>query len=142
MRVEKGKIEMFENLYLNFLTYVGVGLGMLLIGLFLFVITTREKEFKLIGENNQTAAMVLGGKFVGLAFVIGSAMTHSVSIMDMVIWGFVGIASQIIAFFLAELLTIKFSITQAILDDNKSVGTFLLLMSIGIGWVVAAALTY
>lgn len=133
---------MSENLYINFLAYAGVGLGMLLIGLVLFVLTTREKEFELIGKGNQTAAMVLGGKFFGLAFVIASAMTNSVSLLDMVIWGAIGIVAQILSFIAAELITIKFSIAEAIQNDNKSVGTILLLMSLGIGWVIAAALTY
>lgn len=133
---------MSDNLYINFLMYAGTGLGMLLIGLILFVITTREKEFELIGKGNQTAAMVLGGKFFGLAFVVGSAMTHSVSLLDMAIWGGIGIIAQIVAFIAAELITIKFSIAEAIKNDNKSVGTILLLMSLGIGWVIASALTY
>ena len=131
------------NLYINFLSYLGVAIGLLVVGMVLFTISTPKiKEFKLIAEKNVSAAMLLGGKVVGLAIVLGAAAEYSISLMDMAIWGVVGIVSQIIVFILAEVITIRFSIQKAIEEDNRAVGTILLSLSLAVGWIVAKCLSY
>jgi putative membrane protein len=134
---------MLMDLYINFSLYLLVSLGLLVVGVFLFEITTTKvKEFKLIAEKNVTAALSLGGKLLGLAVVLGSAAEYSVSLVDMAIWGAIGIVSQIIFFIIAEVLTIRFSIEKAIEEDNRAVGIMLFSLSIAVGWVVAKCLTY
>ena len=131
------------DLYINFLLYLLVSLGLLIVGVLLFEIsTTKVKEFKLIAEKNVSAALSLGGKVIGLAIVLGSAAENSVDLLDMAIWGAVGIIAQIISFILAELLTIRFSIENAIKEDNRAVGVMLFSLSLAVGWVVAKCLTY
>ena len=131
------------NLYINFLAYLGVAIGLLVVGVILFTISTPKiKEFKLIAEKNVSAAMLLGGKVIGLAIVLGAAAEYSISLMDMAIWGVIGIVSQIIVFILAEVITIRFSIQKAIEEDNRAVGTILLSLSLAVGWIVAKCLSY
>jgi len=131
------------NLYINFLSYLGVAIGLLVVGMVLFTISTPKiKEFKLIAEKNVSAAMLLGGKVIGLAIVLGAAAEYSISLMDMAIWGVIGIVSQIIVFIIAEVITIRFSIQKAIEEDNRAVGTMLLSLSIAVGWIVAKCLSY
>lgn len=131
------------NLYVNFAAYLIVGLSMLAAGVFLFEIsTTKLKEFQLIAKKNVTAALSLGGKMLGLAIVLGAAAEFSVSLLDMVIWGIIGIVSQIVFFILAEVVTIRFSIQKAIEEDNRAVGVMLFTLSLSVGWVVAKCLTY
>ena len=131
------------NLYINFLSYLGVAIGLLVVGVILFtIITPKIKEFKLIAEKNVSAAMLLGGKVMGLAIVLGAAAEYSISLMDMAIWGVIGIVSQIIVFILAEVITIRFSIQKAIEEDNRAVGTMLLSLSLAVGWIVAKCLSY
>lgn len=128
--------------FLNFLLYLLVSLLMLGAGLILFTVTTKVKEFHLIGEGNKTAAMVLGGKMLGLSFVLGAAISNSVSILDMVFWGLIGMVAQILIYPLAELLTLRFEIQRAIEEDNQAVGLLLLFISLSIGWIIANNLTY
>ncbi|MEQ2527842.1 DUF350 domain-containing protein [Robertmurraya yapensis] len=131
------------NLYLNFAAYLGVALVLLIVGVVLFTISTPKlKEFRLIAEKNVTAALSLGGKIVGLAIVLGAAAEYSVSLLDMALWGVIGILSQIIVFILAEVITIRFSIHKAIEEDNRAVGTMLLSLSLAVGWIVAKCLSY
>lgn len=131
------------NLYLNFAAYLGVAFVLLIVGVVLFTISTPKlKEFRLIAEKNVTAALSLGGKIVGLAIVLGAAAEYSVSLLDMALWGAIGILSQIIVFFLAEIITIRFSIHKAIEEDNRAVGTMLLSLSLAVGWIVAKCLSY
>ena len=79
---------------------------------------------------------------VGLVIVLGAAAEYSVSLLDMAIWGGVGIVSQIIVFILAEVITIRFSISKAIEEDNRAVGIMLFSLSLSIGWMVAKCLSY
>ena len=131
------------NLYINFLSYLGVAIGLLVVGMVLFTISTPKiKEFKLIAEKNVSAAMLLGGKVIGLAIVLGAAAEYSISLMDMAIWGVIGIVAQIVVFILAEVITIRFSVQQAIEEDNRAVGTMLLSLSLAVGWIVAKCLSY
>jgi putative membrane protein len=131
------------NLYMNFASYLGLAVLLLVVGTVLFEITTTKvKEFKLISQKNQAAALSLGGKIVGLAIVLGAAAEYSISLVDMAIWGVIGIISQIIVFILAEILTIRFSISKAIEEDNRAVGIMLFTLSLSIGWIVAKCLSY
>ena len=131
------------NLYMNFLAYLGVAMLLLIVGMVLFTISTPKiNEFKLIAEKNVSAAMLLGGKVVGLALVLGAAAEYSISLIDMAIWGAIGIVAQIVVFIIAELITIRFSIQKAIEQDNRAVGMMLLSLSIAVGWVVAKCLSY
>lgn len=131
------------NGYLNFLSYLGVSISLLVIGLVLFALSTPKiKEFQLIGQKNVAAAMLLGGKVIGLAIVLGAAAEYSISLIDMAIWGAIGIVAQVVVFFIAELITIRFNIQKAIEEDNRAVGMMLLSLSIAVGWIVAKCLSY
>jgi putative membrane protein len=141
--VNKTKEGIVVNLFVNFASYLGLAVLLLLVGTVLFEITTTKvKEFELISQKNQTAALSLGGKIVGLALVLGAAAEYSISLVDMAIWGVIGIISQIIVFILAELLTIRFSISKAIEEDNRAVGIMLFTLSLSVGWIVAKCLSY
>lgn len=134
---------MVMNLYLNFGAYLVAALLLLLVGIFLFEkSTTKLQEFQLIAQKNVAAALSLGGKLLGLAIVLGAAAEYSVSLVDMIIWGVIGIVAQIISFILAEVISIRFSIQKAIEEDNRAVGFMLLSLSIAVGWIVAKCLTY
>ena len=104
--------------------------------------TPKLREFKLIAEKNVSAALLLGGKVIGLAIVLGAAAEYSISLVDMVIWGAIGIIAQIVVFILAEVITIRFSISKAIEEDNRAVGVMLLSLSLAIGIIVAKCLSY
>ncbi|MDR7073585.1 DUF350 domain-containing protein [Fictibacillus barbaricus] len=130
------------NLFLNFTLYAATGLALLFAGFVVFELTTKTKELKLISNGNTAAALSLGGRLFGLSFVIGSSIANSLSLIDLLIWGTVGIAAQIIALFAAEHLAIRSSISQAIDADNKAVGLLVMFLSLSVGWVIAQCLTY
>ncbi|KKI89354.1 hypothetical protein WQ54_26105 [Bacillus sp. SA1-12] len=132
----------FLDLFLSTLSYIGVAVVLLVIGIALFEITTKNKEFELIKNGNKAAVYAFGGRILGLAIVLYSSISNSVNILDMVVWGSIAIVIQIIIFYAAELLTPKFNITKAIDDDNQAVGLFLLFLSVSIGLIIAASLTY
>jgi putative membrane protein len=130
------------NLFINFALYAATGLALLFVGFVVFELTTKTKELKLIADGNTAASLSLGGRLFGLSFVIGSSIANSLSIVDLIIWGSVGIVSQIIALFVAEHLAIRSSISKAIDADNKAVGLLVMFLSLSVGWVIAQCLTY
>src|SRR5690348_16794460 len=127
---------------INFLLYLAISIGLLCIGLFLMEVTTKVKEFSLMAKGNKAASYALGGRLLGLAIVLYSTAANSISFLDMVLWGAIGILAQIIVFYLAEWLTPRFNINQSIEEDNQAVGLFLMFLSISIGIVIAGCLTY
>ncbi|MEH6953450.1 DUF350 domain-containing protein [Neobacillus drentensis] len=126
----------------SFLLYLLVSLVLLFVGLILMEVTTKVKEFSLMAQGNKAASYVLGGRLLGLAIVLYSSAANSISLTDMAIWGGIGIVAQIVVFYLAEWLTPRFNVSQAIEKDNQAVGLFLLLLSFSIGIVIAGCLTY
>jgi putative membrane protein len=132
----------FLDLFLSTVSYIGLAVVLLFIGIVLFEVTTKNKEMELIKNGNKAAVYAFGGRILGLAIVLYSSISNSVNILDMVVWGSVAIIIQIVVFYLAELLTPKFNITKAIDDDNQAVGLFLLFLSVSIGLIIAASLTY
>ncbi|MFC4769246.1 DUF350 domain-containing protein [Effusibacillus consociatus] len=137
---------------LNFLTYLGVTLPILAFGIFIFMITTPYKEYKLIRDGAETtdpqkmaaakaAAHDLGGKIIGLSIVLASAIFHSVNLMDLVIWGIIGTVFQVLVFYLFELAT-PFRVVSEIPKGNVSVGIFASRLSISTGLLMAALISY
>ncbi|WP_409343485.1 DUF350 domain-containing protein [Paenibacillus sp. MBLB4367] len=137
---------------LNFLTYLGVTVPLLGFGFFMFMVTTPYKEFQIIREGangaDQQKAMAakavandLGGKIIGLALVLASAVYHSLGIVDLIIWGLLGTAFQVIVFYLFELVT-PFKVVKEIPAGNVSVGIFTSRLSIATGLLMAALISY
>ncbi len=128
-----------------FLMYFGAGLALLIVGTFLFELTTKNKEFQLIWEGNIASMLSLGGKVLGLAIGLSSVSKYSVSLMDMLFWGAVGIVAQIVAYWIAEWTTKTFAkrdVYQAIEDNKVSVGGLLMILSVSIGLVIAGCMSY
>lgn len=133
---------MFENLYANYLAYFAVSALLMAVGLIIFIFTTRTKEFALIGQGNKSAGIVLAGRTIGLAIVLYSAIANSISLLDLTLWAAIGIVTQVIANFLAEVLTPTFNVEEALEKDNTAVAISLFGMFISIGLIIAGCLTY
>ncbi|MDA8226932.1 MAG: DUF350 domain-containing protein [Desulfitobacterium hafniense] len=131
-----------ENLLLNYFIYFGLSVLLMIIGVTGFVFTTKIKEFTMIGEGNVSAAILVSGRVLGLAVILYSAISNSISIFDLMTWAFIGIVTQIIANFLVEFLTRTYSIETAIINDNRAVAIALASMFISIGLIIAGCLTY
>lgn len=132
----------FSELFVSTLAYIGVATLLLAIGVVLFEVTTKSKEMELIRQGKKAAVYVFGGRILGLAIVLYSSITNSVSILDMVLWGALAIVFQIVLFYLADLIIPRISMTKEIDANNEAVGLLLLFLSISIGLIIAGSLTY
>jgi Predicted membrane protein len=138
------------NLYWDFISYSLVGLAILLVGLLLFELTTKTKEFALIFQGNAAAGLSLGGRLAGLAIVVRAAAENSVSLTDMVLWGAIGVLALVILYYITELFTLLFgrmlkvnvTLSSAVDNNNIAVGLLILFISISVGMVIAGCLSY
>ena len=136
--------------FVNFLIYLAVSIPLLLIGIKIFMWQTSYDEMQMIrdaagsdtikDEAGIAAAHSLGGKVVGQALVLASAIFHSVSVGDLVTWGVVGIIFQVIVYYVFEKLT-PFNISAEVVKGNIAVGLFSARLSFATGLILAALIS-
>jgi putative membrane protein len=136
----------------NFLMYLGVTLPILAIGIGIFMLVTPYKEYAIIREGAsakdpqkmaaaKAVAHDLGGKMIGLAIVMASAVYNAVGLADLLVWGIIGIVFQVIIFYLFELIT-PFKVVEEIPKGNVAVAIFTSRLSIATGLLMAALISY
>lgn len=140
-------------LLLNFLAYLAVTLPLVLLGIFLFTKTTPYPEFKLLFEGDElhevkkvaaskAVSFDLGGKIIGLAIVLASAIYNSINLWDLVVWGITAILFFIAVYWLFELLTPGVSVRKEIPAGNVGVGIFSFCLSLSSAILMAALISY
>ena len=137
--------------FVNFLTYLVVSIPLLLIGIKIFMMQTPYNEMKMIqdaacceqsakDEAGIAIAHNLGGKIVGQALVMASAVFHAVSIGDLIIWGVIGIIFQVLVYYAFEKLT-PFKVSEVLMKGNIAVGVFSARLSFATGLILAALIS-
>ncbi|MCD0254882.1 DUF350 domain-containing protein [Xanthomonas campestris pv. raphani] len=125
--------------FLAFLSYFGTGLGVLIVAVVVVTLVTPHKDFTLLRQGNVAAATALAGNLIGVALPLHSAITHSVSLVDALIWGVVACGIQVVAYLLANLVAGR--ISRQITDNVAAAGIFSAGVSIAVGLINAAAIT-
>lgn len=108
--------------FLAFLSYFGTGLGVLIVAVVVVTLVTPHKDFTLLRQGNVAAATALAGNLIGVALPLHSAITHSVSLVDALIWGVVACGIQVVAYLLANLVAGR--ISRQITDNVAAAGIF------------------
>ena len=137
--------------FVNFMIYLVVTIPLLLLGIKIFMWQTPYNEMQIIkdaaasendikDEAGMAVAHSLGGKVVGQALVIASAVFHSVSVSDLVVWGIVGIVFQVLVYYLVEKLT-PFKVAEEVGRGNIAVGIFSARLSFATGLILAALIS-
>lgn len=125
--------------FLAFLAYFGTGVGVLVAAVFVVALVTPHHEFRLIRNGNAAASIAFAGSLVGIALPLDAAITHSVSLLDALIWGAVSAVIQIAAYLVSRWVSPKLS--QQITDNVAAAGIFSAGISISVGLINAAAMT-
>jgi putative membrane protein len=124
----------------DFLVYLAVSLTLLAVFVVVYIRVTPYREIALIREGNMAASFSLSGSLLGFIVPLASAVQHSVGLVDMAIWGLIAMAVQIAAFVVVKLLIP--SITQDIAAGKGAQGFFLGALSLGVGLLNAACMSY
>ncbi|MFQ3234661.1 MAG: putative membrane protein [Paraglaciecola sp.] len=126
----------------RFALYFGVAILLLFIFKVVYAFVTPHDEWKLVKEDkNLAAAIGFGGAVIGFSLALASAVANSASLTDFIIWGIVAIIAQALAFALLR-FTFMPKIAQRIIDNEVSAGTILAAMSVAVGLLNAACMTY
>jgi putative membrane protein len=122
-----------------FLSYFGIAMLLLLLFGFIYTRLTAHDEFALIRQGKSAAAIALGGSLLAFALPLCSAIVHSVSLVDFLIWGVIALVIQIATFFAVRVFLTNLS--QRISNNEMSAGLFVALTSLSVGAINAACMT-
>lgn len=88
---------------LEFLAFFGVAAILTVIFVAIYSKITRHDEIKLIKDNSVAASVAFSGSLIGFALPLASVMLNSSTFLDLVLWGFVAMIVQIVAYFLVRM---------------------------------------
>jgi putative membrane protein len=124
----------------TFLIYFLASLALTVLFLMVYMRVTPYREWALIRAGNNAAAVSLSGAALGFILPLASAITHSVSWLDMVVWPVVAMIVQLATYLAARLL--KPELNQAIAAGTTAPAISLAAMSVGVGILNAACLSW
>ena len=124
----------------DFLAYLAVAIVLLALFVAVYIRVTPYREIALIREGNMAASFSLSGSLLGFIIPLAAAVQNSVSLADMAIWGLIAMGVQIAAFIVVKILIP--SITQDIPANKGAQGFFLGCLSLGVGLLNAACMSY
>lgn len=133
-------MQFFSEGLLAFASHFGSSLAFLFIFIALYVRITPYKEITLIREGNTAAAASLSGAVLGYCIALASSIAHSIDLLDMLIWGSIGLVVQILAFFTTRLMLPD--LIHDVPNNKLASGIFLGAISLGMGILNAACQTY
>jgi putative membrane protein len=124
----------------DFAVYLAVALALLAFFVAVYIRITPHREIALIREGNMAASFSLSGALLGFIIPLAAAVQNSVSLIDMAIWGLIAMVVQIGAFVVVKLLIP--GLTQDIAAGKGAQGFFLGALSLGVGLLNAACMSY
>lgn len=124
----------------DFLVYFAAAIAMVALFLAIYVRVTPYREFALIREGNVAAAASLSGALLGFVLPLASAIAHSVNLADMAIWSVIALVVQVAGYGTARVLLP--GIASGIPSGNVAHGVFLGALSLGVGILNAACMSY
>lgn len=133
------EIQAFISGFPNFLAQFGVAMGLFVVGLTVYVLMTPHKELALIRDGNASASLAFGAVVVGLAIPIGACLAHSLSIVDLAVWGTVTLLTQLIVFRIADIFLR--GLPRRIAEGDVAAAIFLMAVKLGVGIILAGALS-
>nr|ELR5112441.1 DUF350 domain-containing protein [Providencia stuartii] len=125
---------------LSFISYFFIGTIMVLVFLFIYTRISRHNEWVLIKQNNIAAGIAFIGAMIGYITPLSSAISHSVSVLDCVIWGVIALLVQLLVLGATKIYMPK--ISEKIEQNNISAGLFLGGTSLGFGILNAVSMSY
>jgi len=134
--------ELFESFagFDDFLVYLAVALVYLGVFLAVYVRVTPYPEIRLIRQGNVAAGYSLSGAVLGFAVPLASAIEHSVNLVDMALWALIAMLVQVCAYVAVKVMIP--SIARDIAEGHTAQGLFLGALSLAVGLLNAACMSY
>jgi putative membrane protein len=129
----------FGSSLLSFVMFFVSGVISILVYTVIYTAITSHKEFALIKEQNQAAAVAFAGSLLGFVIVIARLIESAVHIADFYLWVVVAIVVQLLAYGVVR-LTFP-SLSERIANGELAAAIWLAGLSIGAGLLNAASLS-
>ncbi|OAN10843.1 hypothetical protein A3K86_17775 [Photobacterium jeanii] len=125
-----------------FLLYFSLSIVFLMLFKFVYVRFTPHDEWKLVKEQQNTAAAVaLSGSVLGYSLAIAGAASNSVNLIDFAIWGVVALIAQLAAFYLVRFGFMP-KVVERIEANEVPAGLLMAATSVSVGLLNAACMSY
>jgi putative membrane protein len=131
-------IDAFTTAWPAFMIFGGVALALWVAAIGIYVALTPHKEFELVRAGNGAAALSLAAVVLGVAIPLSMALATSTSLIDLVIWGVLGLVLQLLAFRVVDL--ILRDLPKRIADGEMAAAVLLAGVKIGAAVLTAAAM--
>jgi putative membrane protein len=123
-----------------FLAYFAVAIALIAAFLLVYLNVTPYGEISLIRQGNTAAAISLSGALIGFAIPVANVIAHSDTLGDLAAWGAIAATIQIMTYLVMRLSLPR--LAQDIPAGNVASATFLAAVSLTVGLVNAACMTY
>jgi putative membrane protein len=123
-----------------FLSYFAVAVALIVVFLLVYVNVTPYDEIALIRQGNTAAAISLSGALFGFATPVANVIAHSDTLADLAAWGAIAGVIQIFTYLVARFALPH--LTEDIPAGKISEATFLAALSIAVGLINAACMSY
>ncbi|NVN92053.1 MAG: DUF350 domain-containing protein [Desulfuromonadales bacterium] len=132
-------MESFSGLY-DFLTYFGASVVLLTLFCTVYLRVTPYPELALVKEGQTAPAISFGGAVLGFVLPLASAISQSLSLLDMALWALVALMVQVFVFLI---LRICFSGLVRDIGQNR-IGSAIVVavFSLATGILNAACMTW
>jgi len=120
-----------------FMLHGGTAILMLIVGAFIYSKITPWNELVLIMQGNTAAAVSFSSAILGIAIPLAAALSSSISIWEIVVWGSVAIILQITVFLILDLILPNLS--EQIKANKVAAGIFIASNKIALALMNAAA---
>jgi len=124
----------------SFLGYFTAAVLLLLLFSLVYGRVTPYSEFRLIKDGKVAPAVSFVGALLGFVSPLASAITHSVALLDMIVWAVIALVVQIGVFLILRLLFAD--LCREIAADGLSAAILLGGVSFAVGILNAACMSY
>jgi len=131
------EIQAFTNAILIALAHGALTLGLLLVGATLYGFLTPHKEIAQIRDGNGAAALSFGGVLLALALPLALSLTASTSAIEILLWGTMTLAVQLLVFRLIDMMFA--GLPQRVADGEVSAAALLVSAKLAAAMILAAA---
>jgi putative membrane protein len=119
--------------------FLASSLGLLAVAMGIYMLITPFKEIELIRNGNSAAAISFSGTAIGMGLVLHSTASGTFDIMEMIIWGGIGLVGQLVALVVVMLLIP--GLHDGITKDKTGYGILLGGLSVAMGVLNAGAIS-
>lgn len=133
-------MNIFENVYVYTTALYSVAGLLIIIGLALFELTTRYRNWEHIKSGNIAVALATGGKIIGLANIVHFAVQSEQRVGAIFLESAFGFLLLISTYWIFEFLTPNLPVDREIEKGNIAVGIISCSLSIGMSYVIGSAL--